>query len=76
MPPLNNVSSSRTAASAWFWPCRRVDLRDLLQLAHALGGLGAEQVALAGMHAQQLAAGGKLEALGGAAMGFELSLWL
>jgi len=53
-----------------------IDLRELLEFAHALGGLGAEQVALARMHAEQLAGSGQLEALGGAAMGFELSFGL
>ena len=53
-----------------------IDLRELLELAHALGGLGAKQVALAGMHSEQLAGSGQLEPLGGTAMGFELSFGL
>jgi len=53
-----------------------IDLRELLEFTHPLGGLGAEQVALAGMHAEQLAGGGQLEALGGATMGFQLSFGL
>jgi len=51
-----------------------VDQRQLLELAHALGSLGAQQVALAGMHAQNLAGRGDLEALLRAAMGLELNL--
>src|SRR5258708_30270262 len=53
-----------------------VDQRQLLELAHALGSLGAQQVALAGMHAQNLAGRGDLEALLRAAMGLELQLGL
>ncbi len=49
-----------------------VDQRQLLELAHALGSLGAQQVALAGMHAQNLAGRGDLEALLRAAMGAEI----
>ena len=39
------------------------NLRQLLKLAHALGSLGAKQVTLALMHAQDLAVGGDLETL-------------
>ena len=46
----------------------RMHQRQLLQMAHALGLLGAHQVALARMPAEHLAAGGDLESLGGAAM--------
>ena len=48
------------------------DPGQLFELTHALGLFGAEQVALAGVHANQLAGAGNLEALGGAAMGLEL----
>ena len=53
-----------------------IDLRELLEFAHALGSFSAEQVALAGVHAEQFASRGQLEALGGTAMGFELSFGL
>ncbi|MND04872.1 hypothetical protein D3C83_253450 [compost metagenome] len=48
----------------------------LLQQAHALGFLGAHQVALAGMSPQDLAIGRDLEALGGAALRFQLQFYL
>lgn len=51
-------------------------LGELLEPTHALGRLGTEQVALAGMHAQDLAVRGDLEALLGAAMSLELLLGL
>src|SRR5262249_14205849 len=54
----------------------RIDLRNLLELAHTLGGFGAEQVPFAGVHAEQFSCGCQLEALGGPAVGFEFSLWL
>src|SRR4029453_6810536 len=48
------------------------DLGQLLELAHALGGFGAKQVAFAGMHTNELAGASDLETFGGAAMRFEL----
>src|SRR5262249_22327405 len=47
-------------------------LGQLLQVAHTLGWLGSEQVTLARMHAQDLASGRDLKALGRAAMRLEL----
>jgi hypothetical protein len=49
-----------------------MDFGQLLELAHALGGLGTEQVTLAGMHADNFAIGGDLETLARAAMGLQL----
>ena len=49
-----------------------VDLGHLFELAHTTGGLGAEQVALSGVHAENLAGAGYLKALGGSAMSFQL----
>ena len=54
----------------------RVDQGQLLELAHAAGALGAGEVAFAGMRANNLAGPGKFKALGGAAMRFQLFLWL
>jgi hypothetical protein len=48
-----------------------VDLGHLLELAHALGRFGSEQVALAGMHPKQFSGAGDFEAFGGAAMRLE-----
>src|SRR5258706_5248982 len=45
--------------------------RELLQLAHAAGPFCAHQVALAGVAALDLAVGGELEALPGAAVRFQ-----
>ena len=42
----------------------------LAEAAHALGLLGAQQMAFAGMMAHDFAGGSELEALGGAAMRF------
>src|SRR5262249_10291506 len=52
------------------------NLRQLLKLAHAFGSLGAKQVTLAGMHAQDLAVGGDLETLLCAAVCLQFLLWL
>src|SRR5882724_3255477 len=49
-----------------------VDLGHLLELAHTSGRFGSEQVALARVHAEQLAGAGNLETLGGTAMGLKL----
>jgi len=54
----------------------RVNQGQLFELAHAAGALGAGEMALAGMRADDLAGPRKLEALGGAAMRFQLLLWL
>src|SRR6266700_5574565 len=48
---------------------------ELLQLAHAAGRFSAHQVALSGMPALNLAVGGKLEALPGAAVGLQFQFW-
>jgi hypothetical protein len=53
---------------------RLVNLGQLLKLAHALGGLGAEQVALAGMRTDNFSGRGNLEALLRAAVGLQLQL--
>ena len=50
----------------------RADRRQLLQLAHAAGGLEAGKVALGGVAAQNFAGRGDLEALAGAAMRLQL----
>jgi len=47
---------------------RRIDQGQLLQAAHALRQLGAQQVTLTGMHAQYLAIRSDLESLRGSAM--------
>ena len=52
-----------------------IDLRQLLELAHALGRLGAEQVTLARMHPENLAIRGDLETLFCAAMGLQFQFW-
>ncbi len=52
-----------------------VDFGQLLEFAHALGGLGAEQVALARMHANDFAIRGNLKTLTRAAMGLQLQFW-
>jgi hypothetical protein len=54
----------------------RADQGQLLELAHAAGALGASEMAFAGMRANDFAGPRKLEALGGAAMRFQLLLWL
>jgi hypothetical protein len=45
------------------------DQRELLQFPHAAGLFRAEQMAFAGVHAENFAGRGDLEAFGGAAMG-------
>src|ERR1700736_3575231 len=50
--------------------------RELLQLAHAAGFLGAEQVALARMHAKNFACSGNLETLLSAPVRLQLHLGL
>src|SRR5207244_5550574 len=52
----------------------RADRRHLFELAHAPGGLEAGKVALGGMAAQNLAAGGYFEALAHAAVRLQLHL--
>jgi len=54
----------------------RVDQGQLFELAHAAGAFGAGEMAFAGMRADDLAGRRELEALGGAAMRFQLLLWL
>ena len=67
------VAAKRTEATASrSGDVRGVHQRELLELAHAAGSLGAEQMALAGMHTQNFAVGGDLEALFGAAVGLQL----
>src|SRR5436305_2237777 len=51
---------------------RIINLSQLLQLAHTLRSFGSQQVALAGMHADQFAGAGNFEPLGGSAMSFQL----
>src|SRR6266849_1585245 len=52
-----------------------VDQGQLLELAHASGRFGTHQMALAGVAALDLAVGGELEALSGAAMRFQFQFW-
>jgi hypothetical protein len=54
----------------------RVHERQLFQLAHTTLSLGAGEMALAGMHANDFAGPGDFKALGGAAMRFQFFLWL
>jgi hypothetical protein len=54
----------------------RTHERQLLELTHAALLLRSGKMALAGVHANDLAGRGNLEALGGAAMRFEFLLWL
>jgi hypothetical protein len=51
-----------------------MDQLQFLQAAHAIGPLGAEQVPLSGMHAQDFSGRRNFEALGGAAMRLEFKL--
>jgi hypothetical protein len=57
-------------------PVRGAHQRQLLQLAHAAGFLGAQQMALPRMHAKNFSGGGDLEALLSAPVGFQLHLGL
>ena len=57
-------------------PVRGAHQRELLQLAHAAGFLGAQQMALARMHAKNFAGGGHLETLFSAAVSLQLHLGL
>jgi len=49
--------------------------RQLLQLAHAAGSLGAHKMALAGVHPFNFAVRGYLETLSGATMSLQLQFW-
>jgi hypothetical protein len=53
----------------------RADQGQLLELAHAAGALGAGEMAFAGMRANDFAGRREFEALGGAAMRFQLLFW-
>jgi hypothetical protein len=53
-----------------------VHQRELLQLAHAAGGFGAEQVALAGVHAKDFSGGGDFEAFFCTAVSLQLHFGL
>src|SRR5260370_16005248 len=52
-----------------------VDQRQLLELAHAAGGFGTHQMALAGVPALDFAIRRELEALPGAAVGLQFQFW-
>jgi hypothetical protein len=54
----------------------RADQRNLLELAHTAGALGAGEVAFAGMGAHDFSARGDFETLSSAAMGFQFPFWL